>query len=206
MDEVISLLSSDNGSGGDWVDEIVRENLQNRILILNDGIEDYILEEYILYILKWNKEDKHIPVEDRKKIKLYLNSKGGDSFSANMLIDVIMLSKTPIIGIAFDMVASAAYYILLACHERLAFPSSTILQHDGQISIASSAKKAKNIMDYMDEFDDRTKSFVLSRTNMSSEFYDETYDLEFYMGAEKAKELGVIHKIIGADCSLEEVW
>lgn len=187
-------------------EELVCDFWGNRVLILNDIIEDYILEEYMLSIIKWNRDDKHIPVEDRKKIKIYINSNGGDVFAGNMMLDVILQSKTPIMGIGFGTVASAAYDIYLACDERLSFKNSTFLMHDGQINLNNSSKKVKDTMQYLDEYDERMKDFIISRTLITPELYDSIWDTEFFMSADKAKELGVVHKIVGEDCSLDEIW
>ena len=51
------------------------------------------------YILKWNKEDEGKPIEERQPIKLMFFSPGGDLDINYTIIDVIHLSKTPIIGI-----------------------------------------------------------------------------------------------------------
>ena len=40
---------------------------------------------------------------------------------------------------------------------------------------------------------------------MTPEFYDEIYEQEFWMTADKAKSLGVVDYIIGEDCDLDEV-
>ncbi len=202
MAEGLSTLFRDDEN----YNAIIAENLDRRILIFNDDVNDFILEDYILYIIKWNREDEHIPRENREPIKIYINSGGGSVLSANMFKDVIIQSETPVIGVGFDLVASAAYHIYLACDERIAFESSTILQHDGQIMIENSNKKAKDTMKYLEQMDDKLKEFVLNRTNIDSDFYDQVYETEFYMSAEQAKELGVVHEIIGIDCGLEKIW
>ena len=47
----------------------------------------------------------------------------------------------------------------------------------------------------------------LARTTMSEEFYDEMYNKECYMYANKeGKEHGCVDKIIGEDCSMEEIF
>lgn len=186
-------------------EELLREYLDDRILVFNDEVDDNVVENYIMYILKWNKEDIDIPVEKRKKIRLYITSPGGSSFSASILCDVISQSKTPIIGIALDLVASAAYIIYLACQERIAFVSSSFLQHEGDVAIENSRSKFKQTSEFFDQIEDRQKQFIISHTNMTEEFYDKIYDQEYWMTAEKAKEHGVVDKIIGIDCELDEV-
>lgn len=190
----------------DFYAEIIKENLDDRILVFNDDVSDCVIENYILYILKWNREDKDLPVEKRKPITIYINSPGGDAISGFNMVNVILASATPIKGIVFGMAASMGYHIFLACHERYAFKDSILLQHDGQIRISNSTSKAKDTMKFFENMEDRTKAYVLSRTNMDEEFYDAHYDQEYYMYAnEEAKRLGCVDYIIGEDCNLDDI-
>lgn len=185
---------------------IIKENLDKRVLVLNDGISDAVIEDYILYILKWNQEDEGLPAVLRKPIKIYINSSGGDAFSGMNLVNVITASETKVIGICFGMAASMGYHIYLACHERIAFKDSVLLQHDGQITIENTASKAKDTMKFLDCMEERMKQHVLSRTTMTEEFYDSHYDQEYYMYAnDQGKALGCVHKIIGEDVSLDAI-
>lgn len=203
MADLVSAIMGDTNST--W-DELYREYLDNRILVLNSEINDSIIDDFAMYILKWNKDDLNIPIEKRKKIRFLITSPGGNTFSGNILADVIMQSKTPVIGVALDLVASAAYQIFLACDERIAFRSSVFLQHEGDLAMENSRSKFKQTVDFFDALEERAKDYVLSRTTMSSEFYDEIYDQEYWMDANKAKSLGVIHKIIGEDCDIDVIF
>ena len=196
-----------NGGSDDLYEEIIRENLSKRILIFNDEVTDAVLENYILYILKWNYEDKKagIPVDKRKVITIYINSPGGSSIDGFSLVDTIMASTTPVRGTCFGLAASMGYHIILSCDERIAFKNSILLQHDGEISISNSASKARDTMKFFENMEQRTKQHVLERTNMTEEFYDKIYDQEYWMYADEAKELGVINKIIGVDISLDDI-
>ena len=199
------VLIAGGGSQMSTYEELYRENLDNRVLVLNDEINEGIIDDFILYILKWNKEDKNIPIDKRQPIKFYISSPGGNVFDANILVDVIMASKTPIWGIGMDLVASAAYMTFLACHERFSFSNTAYLQHEGSISIENSRSKARNNVEFFDEQEARAKNFILSRTLMTEEFYDKVYMEEFWMLPDKAKELGVVHSIIGVDCELDDI-
>lgn len=180
-------------------DEMIKENIENRILVLNDNITDSVIEDYILYIFKWNKEDENIPIEKRKPITLYINSCGGDAFAGLYFAEICAISKTPIRSIAMSLVASASFYIYIACKERIAFKNSVLLMHDGSIEISNSSRKASDTMKFIELMEQRTKDFVLSHTTMDEKFYDDHFDQEFYMYAEKAKELGAVDKIVGID-------
>lgn len=202
MAELMQLLT---GGNDDLYTEIIRENLDNRILVLNDEINDCIIENYILHILKWNREDKNLPSDHRKPITIYINSPGGNSMDGFNFVDIIQSSTTKVRGVCLGLAASMGYHILLACHERIAFKNSILLQHDGEISISNSSSKAKDTMKFFDSMEQRTKDYVLSRTTMEEEFYDKVYDQEYWMYADEAKRLGCIDKIIGEDITLDEI-
>jgi len=204
MADIIAALAG-GGNQMSTYEELYREYLDDRSLFLNDEINENVIEDYIMYILKWNKEDKNLPVENRQPIKIYISSPGGNVFDANILVDVIEASKTPITGIALDLVASASFHIYLACHERIAFKNSAFLQHDGEVALENSRKKARDTMRFFDEGDKRLKEHVLTHTNIDEEFYDSIYTDEYWVYAQKAKELGIVHKIVGEDVPLDYV-
>lgn len=202
MADVMQLLKSGNN---DLYEEIIKENIDNRILVFNDEVTECIIENHILHILKWNREDKDLPIEKRTPITIYINSPGGSSIDGFNFVDIIQASKTPVRGVCFGLAASMGYHILLACHDRIGFQNSILLQHDGEISIQNSTSKAKDTMKFFDSMEQRTKDYVLSRTKMTEEFYDKIYDQEYWMYANEARELGCIDKIIGEDIDLDEI-
>jgi len=170
-------------------------NLEDRILWIDQEINDYSLE-YARYIMYWNKQDKGTPVEERKPIKLLFFSPGGDLSVNNLLVDTITLSSTKVIGVNCGMAASAACFIYLACHERLTLPNAEFLLHkgagrfDGEYSIVVAA-----IMNYQREIENLGK-FVLSKTNIPQELFDENFSTDWYMDANEAIEYGLATKIV----------
>lgn len=206
MGDFMPLVTLDSETNESAWDKLYKEYLNNRILVLNAEINDDVIEDYVMYILKWNREDLHIPVEKRKKITFLITSPGGNSFNGNIMSDVILQSKTPVIGVALDLVASAAYLVYLACDERIAFKTSVFLQHEGDLSMENSRSKFKQTVEFFDTMEERAKEYILSRTTMSSEFYDSIYEQEYWMDVNKAKDLGVVHKIIGVDCDIDEIF
>ena len=200
------ILLATNGNQSSLYEELFREFLEDRTLFLNDEIGEGAIEDYVMYILKWNKEDKDLPIEARKPIKLYISSPGGNVFNANNMIDIIEQSKTPVIGICLDLTASAAYLVLLACHMRYGFKNSVFLQHEGEIVIENSRSKFKQTANFFDTQEQKAKEYILRKTKMTSEFYDEIYEVEFWMDSKKAMELGVIDGIIGEDIDIDDLF
>lgn len=196
-----------NNGNDDLYSEIIRENLNNRILIFNDEVNDSLIENYILYILKWNREDKDIDPAKRRRITLILNSPGGDCMIGfGGMVNCIEQSKTPIVAVGMGLVASMAFHIYIACKERYAFKDTILLMHDGMQSAASSGGKFKDIAKFFDNMDARTKQHVLKYTKIDEAFYDSHQDREFYIYADEAKDLGCVDKIIGVDCDLDEIF
>ena len=200
------LLPLLGGNDDDLYTETIKENLKNRVLIFNDEVNDNIIENYILHIFKWNREDKDIDPSKRKKITLIINSPGGDCMIGfGGMVNCIEQSKTPVVAVGIGLVASMAFHIYITCKERYAFKDTILLMHDGEQSAASSGGKFKDIARFFENMDNRTKQHVLKYTNIDEEFYDDHQDREFYIYADDAKELGCVDKIIGVDCDLDEI-
>ncbi|MCX7745228.1 MAG: ATP-dependent Clp protease proteolytic subunit, partial [Flavobacteriales bacterium] len=81
------------------LDNVIQEGLGERKILLNFEITDSVIEEISWHILKWNAEDKNLPIDKRKPIIIYINSIGGDVANAFNVINTIQLSKTPVIGV-----------------------------------------------------------------------------------------------------------
>lgn len=202
MAELMGILG---GQNSDIYEETIKSYLDDRKIIFNQDVDTGILEDVILHILKWNKEDEHLPVEARKKIFIYLASDGGDVIAGNALISVIKQSVTPVVGVVFSIAASMASCILMSCHERIALENSVVLIHDGAQGVYSSANKAKDVMKFYEKLDNLNRDLVISRTNITAEEFDENKDREQYFLASEAKEKGIIDKIIGVDVPLSYI-
>ena len=186
-------------------EQIVKEHLQERKIILNDNIDDGVIENVCLMIMKWNKDDKYLPEDERQPIYIYINSDGGEMIAGSQVLSSITTSTTPVITVGFGKCASMASYILAAGHERYCFENTVVLYHDGQTGYVSSSNRGKDIQKFYDNLDVRMTKFMVEHTNMTEDFLEEIKDREYYMFADEAKEKGIVDKIIGVDCDLEEI-
>ena len=98
--------------------------LNDREILWNDLIDDGMID-IPMYILKWNKEDKGLPVEERKPIKIFINSDGGTANVTLYTANVIALSKTPVITIGMGRAYSSGGLLLMAGHKRYIFERIT---------------------------------------------------------------------------------
>ena len=171
----VLLPNMDGDESTSPYDSFVKEDLQNRILLINEQITELCVDEQMMCILRWNAEDINLPVDKRKPITFYINSQGGSSFDGQALIDVMLASKTKIKTVCTGMAASMAYLIYIAGHERIAFPNSCFLMHEGDVSISNSTSKFKETAQFFDDMEARTKAFILERTNIDEKFYKKVY-------------------------------
>lgn len=201
IEELLFDITEDD----DIITEIIKNNLNNRRIILNQDVDDALLEKVCMMILKWNTEDKDKPIDKRKKIYIYCNSNGGDAIMGAQILSIIKTSKTPVVTVGFAKCSSMASYILAAGHVRYCFPYTVVLYHDGQSGYISSGNKGKDIQKFYDTVDEKLSTFMVQNTKMTKEFLEEIKDREYYMFAEEVKERGIVDKIIGVDCDIDEI-
>ena len=125
----IQLPSIPNGANLQLADPSLinyYQDLENRIYWLNDEISCYTFD-LVQYITRWNREDRGIPIENRKPIRIIIDCAGGALSVSETLSNIIKMSKTPVIGIALGFVASGASVIYLSCHKKYALPNSVFV-------------------------------------------------------------------------------
>lgn len=109
-------------------------------------------------------------------------------------------------GLAWVSIKWAMGFLIgLAGHKRYATKNAKFLMHDGSNFIYDSGAKAQDRMRFDSRVEERTKAYILSRGNLTSEEYDAKFRVEWYMFADEAKERGFVDYIIGEDCDIDEV-
>lgn len=173
-------------------------DIQRRIIWLDSEVNESTLS-ITKQILQWNIEDAGIPKEQRRPIKLFIDSPGGDVTSGLALIDVIMTSETEVWTITVGKAYSMAFLIALAAERdrRVGFANGSFLLHDGNQYMANSTSKFRDYMDFNQQTEDRIREFVVSRTDITPEKYDEKLRHEWYFYSDEARKLDVIQHIVG---------
>ena len=180
-------------------------DLKQRKLFLTEEINPFTVQEYVKHILQFNKEDTGIPAEERKPILLYLSSIGGDVASGFSLIDVIRNSVTPVYTINLNFQYSMGFLIGLAGHKRFATKNAQLLMHDGTSMIYNSGAKVHDQIEFNRRIEERIKEYVLARSKLTPEEYDNKFRVEWYLFADEAKKYGFVDSIIGEDCPIDAV-
>ena len=182
------------------------EDIESRRVYINCDINEIILDTAVYHILRYNRLDKDIPIEDRKPIILYINTPGGVVTDGYALIDTIRNSKTPVYTVNLGTCYSMGFLIFIAGKKRYSMPSATFLCHDGFAGAIDSMNKLRDRVEFeTGEMCEYTKKYVLEQTKIDSETYDSNERREWYFYPDVAKELGVVTHIIGKDCDIDEV-
>lgn len=175
------------------------EAYRDRKIIFNDSVDSNIVNTIVHWILKWNEEDdKAFLIGDqRKTIRIFITSNGGDVVSGFSVLDAVKASKTPVETIALGCAASMGILLLMSGHRRKAYPNTVLLIHDGSLSASGSSNKVKSTMAFYEKLDARVKKFILSNTKISEELYDKNSDIEWFMFADdEGLDLGIIDELL----------
>lgn len=180
-------------------------DLNQRKLFLNADIDQFTVADAAKHIMQFNKEDKGIEVEKRTPIILYVTSNGGAVDAGFELIDIIQSSKTPVYTVNLGYQYSMGFLIGLAGHKRFAMRNSKFLMHDGSNFVYGSGTKVQDQMEFQRRVEARVKDYILSRSKLTSEEYDNKLRVEWYLFADEAKEKGFTDYIIGVDCEIDDM-
>jgi len=178
---------------GERAYDIYSRLLKERIIFLGGPISDPIANAVIAQLLFLESQD------DKKDIKLYVNSPGGSVPATLAIYDTMQYVKPDVSTICVGMAASGAALLLAAGAEkkRFALANSEIMIHqvmaggiEGQaVEIEISAK-------HIIRLKDRLNQILAKHTKKPVAQVEEDTDRDYYMNAEEAKKYGIIDEII----------
>lgn len=171
------------------------KDLSDRVIWIDHDIDESVLE-YGKLILRWNKEDHSIPVENRKPIKILVYSYGGDLNACFSLLSIIKLSKTPVYTYNLGVAMSAGGLILLAGHKRFCTDRSTMLIHSGSGSQSGNYEEVKAQSKDYDHAIGLMKKFIMDRTKIDQKTLNKHKALDWYIYAEEQVSLGIVDAIV----------
>ena len=149
------------------------------------------------YIRFWNKYDdkRNIPIEDRKPIKIYIDSNGGCLSDTFTMIDAIKLSKTPVWTICTGAAYSGGFFTFIAGHRRFAYDHASFLYHEGATATGADAGKFRNYAEFYQKELEQLKEVTLKYTKITPEEYKEHVKDDWWMTADEALKYGVCDEI-----------
>lgn len=200
QDRNISTLINEVLNGPNWkksFDSVleIKSNLDRELFIgeIDSDTGDSI-NSYIQFFNKQDEED-NIPVEERKPIKIYIDSPGGDLYATMTMIDAIKLSKTPVWTINIGCAYSGGFFTFIVGHKRISYPNASFLFHEGAAATQGDAGKFRNFADFYNRQLLKLKQIVLEHTKFDEVWYKEHINDDVWLMSEEALENGVCDEI-----------
>jgi ATP-dependent Clp protease protease subunit len=178
--------------GGERTTSLLGKLLKERIILLGTPIDEHVANLIMAQLLHLESE------EPDKDISLYINSPGGEITGLFAIYDTMKFIKPNVQTICIGQAASAAAVILAAGEpgKRFILPHSRVLIHQphggaqGQaVDIQIQAKEITRMRETLDEI-------LAHHTGQTVEKVSKDTDRDFIMGANEAKEYGIVDEVI----------
>ena len=189
LDELVQTISvpTDNGGLPNPIAYQYWKQRQDRILVLYDQVDDDC-HEIITDILMFNREDakNNIPVDQRKPIKLYINTPGGDLDMCLALIDIMEASQTPIYTYNIGMCASAGLFIFLAGSKRFTLKNGQFLYHSGSGGASGTYEQAQAQAAHYKACIERLRAHFLAKSGVTEKVFNKKKNTEWWIFGDEA--------------------
>jgi ATP-dependent protease ClpP protease subunit len=171
-------------------------DINNRVYWLTEEIGECTLD-LVQYITRWNREDRGVPVEERKPIRIIIDCGGGSLSVSETLSNIIKMSKTPVYSIALGFVASGASVVHLSCHKKFALPNSVFVLHKGSCSGVSGTYD--EIVSFARDYEKQIEmlmTFYIENTKYTEDEIEENIQTDWYIRMDEAIEKGLVDEVI----------
>ena len=172
-------------------------NAEERIFYITYEIERDNLVEISKFILRCNKEDEGIPREERKPIRLYIYSYGGELDACIYFFNICRLSITPIWTYNLAIAMSGGLILLLAGEKRYALKDSVALIHQG--AQEGGGGTFEQVQANAENYKKRisiAENWILERTKIPKSLYARKKKNEWYLQDTEQIEYGIVDEII----------
>jgi ATP-dependent Clp protease protease subunit len=177
---------------GERAYDIYSRLLRERIIFLGGPVMDAMANTVIAQLLFLESED------EKKDIKLYINSPGGSVSAGLAIYDTIQYVKPDVSTICVGVAASMAATLLTAGArgKRFALPNSEILLHQVMGGAEGQAVEIEIAARQILRVKARINGLLARHTGQKLEKIENDTDRDFWMDAEEAKKYGLIDEVI----------
>lgn len=150
------------------------------------------LYEFIDHIVTYSKEkEKYDPID------LIVSTYGGDSYGMLGLIDVIKTAPMPINTIGVGGVFSAGAWVLAAgTGVRKLHKNAFVMVHQFRGGQDGTMLEIEQTTKHFKQIQKRAEALLAEFTNKDEKYWNVACKKEYYIDAEKAKEIGLVDELI----------
>jgi len=176
-------------------DRVSIKLLENHTFYLSGEIDEDTVNDCIRWIIYEN-----LDTAKEKVLTLYINSTGGDLYTAFALIDMIKSSRHPIRTIGIGAVMSAAF-LIFACgtkNERYAAKNTSFMCHQFSTGVEAKYHDIKAEMKENESLNNKMVLILKEATNLSPSVIKKKLlpASDVYLTAEEVVELGIADNIL----------
>ena len=182
-------------SRGERPYDIYSKLLADRIVFLGMPIDDYVSNYIIAQLLFLEAEDPD------KDVQLYINSPGGSVTAGLAIYDTMQYIKCDVSTICLGQAASMGAVLMSAGApgKRYGLPYSRFLLHQIMSGVRGQASDIEIQAAEIIRIGDMTDDIIARHTGKTREIIQADSDRDFFMGAEEAKEYGLIDEVLSRE-------
>lgn len=177
---------------GERAYDIYSRLLKDRIVFMGGPVTDQSANIIIAQLLFLEHEDQ------KKDIKLYINSPGGIVSAGLAIYDTMQFIKPEIQTVCVGMAASIAAFILAAGKKgkRFALPNSDILLHQVMGVAEGQAADIEITAKQIIKTKQKINQILAKLTGQPLAQIEKDTDRDFWLSSEEAKQYGIIDEVI----------
>jgi ATP-dependent Clp protease protease subunit len=177
---------------GERAYDIYSRLLKERIIFLGDPIDDNLANTVIAQLLFLDSQDQ------KKDIKLYVNTPGGLVTSGMAIYDTMQYVKSDVATICVGIAASMGAVLLAAGSpgKRFILPNAEVMIHQIMGGAEGQATDIKIRAEHILKLRDRINKILAKHTGQDLGKIEKDTDRDYFMTAEEAVKYGIADKII----------
>jgi ATP-dependent Clp protease protease subunit len=182
----------ENSGRGERAYDIYSRLLKDRIIVLGTPIDDAVANSVVAQLLFLQTEDKEKP------ISMYINSPGGVITAGMAIYDTMHHIKPEVHTLCVGQAASMGAMLLMAGTpgKRSSLPHSRIMIHQPLGGAYGQASDIEIQAREMAKFKSMMIDIAVKHTGKDREQVAKDMDRDYYMGAEEARDYGLIDKVL----------
>ncbi|MFO7780494.1 MAG: ATP-dependent Clp protease proteolytic subunit [Spirochaetia bacterium] len=171
-------------------EQLIQRMLKTRTILVSGEINKPLAERVVRQLLLLEEQSD-------EPIKAFIDSPGGDADAGYAIFDMMRFVKPEVHTIGMGLVASAGALILLAAtkENRIGLPNSHYLIHQPLSGMRGVATDIEIHAREIEKMRARINKLISEETGQPMEKVEKDTDRDFWMGADEAKEYGLISKI-----------
>ncbi|MEK9147495.1 MAG: ATP-dependent Clp protease proteolytic subunit [Patescibacteria group bacterium] len=190
--QIIPTVIERDKNGPSGVYDIYSRLLEDRIIFLGGMINDSVANTIIAQMLFLESKD------NKKDIRLYINTQGGLVTSGLAIYDTIQFVKCDVSTICVGIAASMGAVILASGTKgkRFILPNSEVMLHQVMGGAQGQAVDIEISARHIIKIKEQINKILSKHTGQKLQKIEKDTDRDFYLGAKEAKDYGLVDKIV----------